>query len=153
MALEFYLRLQTSLKPEEIVNYILQDSNFITSKNNDDGDFYGSGFIAWVYPMDKDSIDIVSEEVGIQTNLNVRCWLQNSEYEVGMRNILRIFISTLRYTDGDAVVQLEFDDIKLLRKNEKLFLNPNSFSQDGEALWRFQDIPFKYEVEEINLNQ
>ncbi|MGI9056292.1 MAG: hypothetical protein ACR2F2_10885 [Pyrinomonadaceae bacterium] len=150
MALEFYLRLQTSLKSEEVINYILRDNEFNRSNNNDDGDFYGNGFIAWVYPMDKDSMDIVFEEVGIQTNPNIRCWHRSSEYEEGMRNILKIFVSTLKYTNGDAVIQLEFDDIKLIRKDGKIFLDPKAFSKDEEAIWRFEDIPFNYFIKELN---
>jgi hypothetical protein len=152
MALEFYLRLQTSLDPKEIVNHILKDNEFIESTKSDDGDVYGTGFITWVYLIDEDSKTITFENVGIKTNINVKCWHQNSEYEIGLRNILKIFISVLKQTNGDAVVQLEFDDIRLLRKDGKIYLNPKSFSEDEEAMWRFKDVPFEYEVKDMNVN-
>jgi hypothetical protein len=152
MALEFYLRLQTSFSTKEIINFILEDNEFIRSSENDNGDFYGTGFIAWVYSMDENSKTITLEDVGIKTNLNIKCWHQNSEYEQGLRNILKIFISSLKHTSGDAVVQLEFDDIRLLRKNGKIYVNPKSFFEDEEAMWRFKDIPFDYEVRDLNIN-
>lgn len=150
MALEFYLRLKTSLNPEEITKYILQDNEFSRSSINDDGDFYGDGFIAWVYPMSGGLIDIVYEDIGIHTNLNIRCWLQNSEYEAGMRNILKTYITTLKYTDGDAVIQLELDDIKLLRKGGKIFLDPKAFFENEDAMWKTENVPFKYEIKKLN---
>jgi hypothetical protein len=152
MALEFYLRLQTSLNPKEIINHILQDNEFIRSINDDAGDVYGTGFIAWVYVMDEDSKNITLEDVGIKTNISVKCWHQNSEYEIGLKNILKVFISILRHSNGDAVIQLEFDDIRLLRKDGKVYLNPKSFFEDEEAMWRFKDVPFEYEVKDLNMN-
>ena len=151
MALEFNLRLQTSFSPNEIVELIVQQKDF--EKSEKDGDFYAKGLVGWVYSMDEISQQITFEETGIKANLNIRCWHDYDEYKDGMRNILKIFIVILNNTNGDAVLEHDSGFINLLRKNNKITLNSNSFSHNGEALWRFQDIPFEYEIKEINLNE
>ena len=114
------------------------------------GIFYGKGFIAWVYEMNENLKDLIFENVGIHTNLNIRCWHDNDFYEEGMRNILNTYMTILKHTTGDAVIQLELDDIKLLRKDGKIIVNPQSFFNDEDALWRIRDIPFpNYEIKEL----
>lgn len=148
MALEFEMSLKTLLSPEEIVDLILQLDGF--KKSEKDGDFYTNGLIGGTFLMDNIHREIVFETAGINTNLRIWCWHDYNEYESGMRNILRVFATVLQHTTGDAVIQLSSDDtIKLLRRNRKVMLNPKSFSDDNKAMWRFKDITFDYEVEEI----
>ncbi len=150
MALEFYLRLNTSHKPREFVDYLVKTNGFVKNEDSDGGDFYGRGFVAWIYEVNENIKNLIFESVGIHTNLNIRCWHDNDYYEEGMRNILNLYMNVLKYTKGDALIQLELDDIKLLRKNGKIFVNPQSFFNEEDALWRFKDIPFsEYEVKEL----
>lgn len=147
MAIEINLRLQTSISPEEIINFIVHQEGF--EKSIGDGNFYAKGLIGWVNLIDKIVQKIIFEENGILANVNIRCWNDYENYEVGMQNILKIFLLLLKNINGDAVIEHDSGFVNLVRKNNKIIVNTEAFSDDEEALWRLKDIPFHYEVKEI----
>jgi hypothetical protein len=153
MALEFELSLQTSFTPEEITDLVIKETNFVKShKGKDDGDFYTLGFICWVGLIDKNSQDIILEKYNVQTNLSL--WFRHDydNYKEGLKNILKAVIIILQNTNGDAVFEDVSGYIKLIRVNGKITLCSSAFFEDEEAMWRFKDIPFEYEVKDLNID-
>jgi hypothetical protein len=153
MALEFELSLQTSLNTNEVTELVLKETKFIKSKKGkDDGDFYYLGFICWVSLIDELGQNITFETHNIKTNLSLRFWHDNDNYEAGLRNILKAVTIVLQNTNGDAVFEDVSGYTKLIRTNNKILLNSSSFFEDEEAMWRFKDIPFEYEVKDLDMN-
>ena len=152
MALDFYLKLQTKLKPEEINRKILELDGF--EKDEEGHRFLAEGIVGGVFPMNKNSRQVLCEEVNINANTRIWFWLDAGEedlYKRGLRNGLRAFMTVLQNTDGDAVIRLNGDDVKLIRKNGKVILNSKSFFEDEEAIWRIKDVPLSnFEVKELD---
>lgn len=150
MAMDFSLEVDTSLNLEEIANLILQIDGF--EPDTDERIYFlANGLTGGVRALDEISQEVLAEEVGITANRRIWYRLDASAYEDGMRNGLRAFTTILSETDGDAVVRLNGDYIKLLRKDGKLILNSASFSNEKDAVWRFKDIPFvDYQVSELS---
>ena len=153
MALEFELSLQTSFTPEEITSLVIKETNFIKSqKGKDDGDFYTLGLICWVGLISENSQDVILEKYNVKTNLSLWFRHDNDNYEEGLRNIVKAVTIVLQNTDGDAVFEDVSGYTKLIRTNGNLLLNSTSFFEDEEAMWRFKDIPFEYEVKDLNMD-
>jgi len=154
MALDFYLKLQTTLKPEEINNKILELEGF--EKDEDDNRFSAKGIVGGIFLMDEISQEILFEEVHIKANTRVWFWLDAGEeelYEKGLRNGLKAFMAVLQNTNGDAVIRLNDDDVKLIRKDDRVILNSESFFEDEEAIWRIKDVPlYNFEVRKLAWN-
>jgi len=149
--MDFSLEVETSMMPQQIAELILGIKGF-QKDSNDNRYFWAEGLSGGVRLLDNISQEILREEVGIFANVRVWYRLDHSEYEKGMRNGLRAFTKVLQQTDKDAVVRLNGDDIKLLRKDGKLTLNSASFSDENDAVWRYMDIPFSdYEVKNLEI--
>lgn len=149
MAMDFSLEIETSMKPEQVADLILNIEGFEKDTENNSY-FSAEGLSGGVRSLDEISQEVLQEEVGILANVRIWYRLDHSEYEKGMRNGLRTFTTILERTKGDAVVRLNGDDIKLLRKDGKLTLNSESFSNENNAVWRYIDIPFpEYEVKKL----
>jgi hypothetical protein len=153
MALEFELSIQTSLNANEVTELMLKETDFMRSKKGkNDGDFYGLGFICWISLIDELGQDITLETHSVKTNLSLWFWHDNDNYKEGLRNILKAVILVLQNTSGDAVFESIGGSANLLRINGRLALSPTSFFEDEEAMWRFKDIPFEYEVKDLNMD-
>lgn len=154
MAMDFYLKLKTSLEPKEIADMIVEFDGFI--KDEDDEHYFrADGIYGGVIPMSETGIEVLREETGIDANLRIWFRLEASEefYKLGLRNGLKAFMKILENTDGDAVIRLNDDDVKLIRKNGKVILNSESFFEDEEAMWRIKDVPLRnFEVKELAWN-
>ncbi len=153
MALEYELSLKTSFIPEEITDLIVKETNFIRSqKGKDDGDFYTLGFICWVGLISENSQDVILEKYNVKTNLSLWFRHDNDNYKEGLRNMLKAVTIILQNTDGDAAFESVSGYLNLIRKNGIIHLDSEAFFEDEEAMWRFKDIPFEYEVKDLNAN-
>jgi hypothetical protein len=152
MALQFYLSLETANTPEELFNLILQKSDIDGINRNDTGEFYATGVVGSVSFDSKNWKEMILDDFGITSNVSVWCWHRNSEYKEGLRNILKAYICILKHTTGDAVLRHDSGYINLIRKNGIIQLDSEAFFEDEEAMWRFKDVPFEYEVKDMNVN-
>jgi hypothetical protein len=70
MALEFRLSLATDFDDKQITDLILKNFNFaVKLPSKTFGDFYGDGFVCWVYQIDENRKEVISGEHGINTNI------------------------------------------------------------------------------------
>ena len=152
MALDFSLELETSLEPFEISKMITKLKGFYEDKD-DSRYFWADGIYGGVRTLEGISQEVLEEEVGVRANRRIWYRLNTGEnvYEQGQRNGLQAFMTVLQGTDGDAVIRLNGDDVKLIRKNGKVILNSKSFFDDEEAIWRIKDVPLAdFEVKELD---
>lgn len=147
MALDFSLEIATQRELNSFLDSIIRLDGFY--KADEEQCFWANGLFGGVKLKDEISQEILQEEVGILANVRIWYRLDSDEYESGMRNGLRAFMTVLQSDDGDAVIRLNGDDVKLLRVDGKITLNSNSFSKDKNALWRLEDVPLPFEIKEF----
>lgn len=157
MALNFELKLNTEKKDSDILEVILGIEGFKEITEDSSALFETDGAAGGgIRRLSKMSQNILFEETNVSANTVVWCRLDGSDeetYATGMKNILKVFMTILQHISGDALIQLNGDDIKFLRKGDQVFLNPNSFSKDESALWRLKDVPFlNYKIKEMELS-
>ena len=147
MALDFSLEIATERKLNDLSNLIIQLDGFHQAE--DKNCFFANGLFGGIKLKDEISQEILQEEVGILANVRVWYRLDTDNYEAGMRNGLRAFMIVLQNVSGNAVIRLNGDDVKLLRVDENITLNSNSFSKDDDALWRLKDVPLPFKLQEF----
>lgn len=156
MALDFDLELKTNLTSKEILSMILELDGFRPA--DFENGFYADGVIGGTTSQEEKNgyyaqvhQNILKENFGFESDIKV--WFRPDSYdnyEVGMQNVLKVLIYVLQKVQGDAVVLMNGESVKLLRKNNKLILNSESFSENN-SVWTLNQIPFQYETKNLAL--
>ena len=156
MALDFDLEINTESSPNEVLNEVFKSAGF--SQANYENGFYTDGVVGGVISQKGKSEyyadvhqQMLQANFGFQSTIKV--WFRPDSYdnyEIGMKNGLKAFLSVLQNIKGDAVVLMNGEDIKLIRKDDKLILNSESFSAD-DSIWTFDQIPFPFETKKLGV--
>lgn len=156
MALDFDLEVSTNKSIEEIFNSILDLEGF--DKAEFDFGFSAEGIVGGIVRRQNSEDyysnayqEMMKENFGFHSTVKV--WFRpdrDNAYEIGMRNGLKAFMKILQFDESDAVIIMNGESVKLIRKNGQLVLNADSFHADEELIWSFREVPFvKYEVRKL----
>jgi len=156
MALDFDLEIKSRMTPSEIVELILKLDGF--HRTTDIIGFYAEGVVCSVNKIASEGYypkvhqEIMLENFGFVPTLRLSYRPDGYEgYEAGMRNGLKAFMTVLQNDDGDAVCILNGESIKFTRIGGKLVLNSDSFSNDKELVWSFDQIPVSFETKKFEI--
>lgn len=151
MALDFDLELKTRRTAPEVLESILKLDGF--HRTDETVGFYAEGVVCRINEIASESHyqkthqEIMLENFGFAPTLRLSYRPDGYEgYEAGMRNGLKAFMTVLKHDDGDVVCLLNGESIKFTRIGGKLILNSDSFSNDKESVWSFDQVPFPFET-------
>jgi hypothetical protein len=149
MALDYYLELNTKLTPLELMTSILSLESFEVLEKSTE--FESDGVVGGISTASDGFQEIVQENFGFTPTISA--WFRSDSYEnyqIGMRNGLKAFMTILQQDTGDAVIFVDAEWIKMTRINGKIVLDSESFHEDKDMIWRFGDVPFAdFEVKSL----
>jgi hypothetical protein len=155
MAVDYYLELNTKLSDKDILKMILNLESFFQIE--DKTGFYSDGVVGGIQIQKDDEYyakvhqEIMQENFGFTPTISA--WFRTDSYEnyeIGMRNGLKAFMTILQYDDSDAVMLMDSEFVKLTRLNGKLILDAGSFHKGEDTIWSYKDITFAdFEVKDL----
>ena len=145
MALDYTLKIQTHLSPEEIARIALGNETKQLKANK-------------VYPLDIGCISIgscsklaqkiIGENLGFYPDVSILFNLDiDFDRDIGVKSILNTLMAVVQNTLSDLIFLFNGEDIILLRKEGELILNSKSDFWSIKS--RLDEIKLKYKFENI----
>jgi hypothetical protein len=121
MALEYRLRIATSLEPSQV----LRSLSLLHSLETRSGQLSGPGVIAiQVSPVSERGSSVIRDAFGFSPTVDITFRLEKLEnLDAGVRTVIRATLELLRETAGEVVMLFNGEDVVLLRKDGLLVLN------------------------------
>lgn len=155
MAIDYYLELNTKNSDKDILKMILNLESFFQIE--DKTGFYSDGVVGGIQIQKVDDHyaevhqEIMQENFGFTPTLSA--WFRTDSYEnyeIGMKNGLKAFMTILQCDDSDAVMSMDSEFVKFTRLNGKLSLDADSFHEGENTIWSYKDVPFaEFEVKDL----